>query len=208
MTSAAQPGYDALAELYDETFPTAYGSAWERHAVAAFVDEVQAPSTGGAVIDVGCGTGYVTAGLADSGLDVIGVDPSARMLRIARGHHPGLRFVADDAHLKSSELTGVTITAILARFSLIHVPPDEVTEILEEWAARMAPGSTVSVAAQSTDDDDVAEFDHVVARAWRWPADRLSQALSTAGFDEVWRIASRPDDQHRFPAVQVTARRS
>ncbi|WP_262365600.1 class I SAM-dependent methyltransferase [Gordonia sp. OPL2] len=208
MTSAAQPGYDALAELYDETFPTAYGSAWERHAVAAFADEVHALGTGGTVLDVGCGTGHVTADLAGFGLTVIGIDPSREMVRIARGHHPDLRFVVDDAHLNSAELTDVTITAILARFSLIHVPPDEVSVILREWATRMAPGSMISVATQSTDNDDVAEFDHVVARAWRWPADRLSEALADAGFDEVWRIVSRPDDQHRFPAVVVTARRA
>lgn len=207
MSAPSQPGYDALADLYHHTFPTAYASPWERHAVAAFVDEVRTLPVDGTVVDVGCGTGHVTAQMVDSGLEVIGIDPSVQMLRIARGHHPELRFVTDDAHLNAPELTGVTITAILARFSLIHVPPDEVTDILQEWAARMPPGSVVSVAAQSTDDDAVVEFDHVVARAWRWPANRLSQALADAGFDEAWRIVSRPDGQHRFPAVVVTARR-
>jgi len=48
---------------------------------------------------------------------------------------------------------GVTapIAAIVARFSLIHVPPDEVADILRSWAARLRTGAPVLIAAQSSD---------------------------------------------------------
>ncbi|WP_226435989.1 class I SAM-dependent methyltransferase [Rhodococcus yananensis] len=204
-----QPGYDALADLYDRTFPDPYLTALERHAVAAFADHVLDGDVGGVVLDVGCGVGHVTADLAERGLEVIGVDPSREMLGFARRHHPDLRFVHDDARLGSVDLEGRGIAGILARFSLIHVPPTQIPDVLAGWADRMAPGSVVAVAGQGTDEvGRVLEFDHRVTPAWRWHPDRMSAALADAGFDELWRTVSRPfDELHRFPEFHVVARR-
>jgi hypothetical protein len=72
----------------------------------------------------------------------------------------------------------------------------------------MDPGALVAIAGQTTDKPDaVLEFDHLVAPAWRWHPDRLSEVLAEAGFDETWRTISRPDPQHRFPEVHLLARR-
>lgn len=203
-----QPGYDALAELYDETFPEAYTTPLERHVVAAFADLVLGDGLDGVVLDVGCGAGHVAADLAGRGLDVVGIDPSIEMLRLARRHHPELRFVHGDAHLGRTNLDGSDVRAVLARFSLIHVPPAEVAHVLASWAARLPPGGFVAVAGQSTDAaGEAEEFDHRVAPAWRWHPDRLGDELAEAGFDEVWRTVNRPDAVQRFPAVHIVARR-
>ncbi|OBA32838.1 methyltransferase type 11 [Rhodococcus sp. 852002-51564_SCH6189132-a] len=203
-----QPGYDALADLYVELFPDPYLTPLERHTVAAFAEMVCQSQVQGVVLDVGCGPGYVAADLADRGLDVIGLDPSTEMLRIARGAYPALRFVRDDARLGSDDLRGVVPSAIIARFSLIHVPPLEIPRVLAGWAERIPPGGVVLVAGQTTDEPgEVVEFDHAVAPAWRWHPDRLAAALSDAGFDEVWRTVGRPDADHRFPDVHLAARR-
>ncbi len=72
----------------------------------------------------------------------------------------------------------------------------------------MAPGALVAVAGQTTDSvGEVSEFDHAVAPAWLWHPGRLSEALSKAGFDELWRTISRPDADRRFPEVHLVARR-
>ncbi len=203
-----QPGYDALADLYVELFPDPYLTPLERHTVAAFAEMVRQSPVQGVVLDVGCGPGYVAADLAERGLDVIGLDPSTEMLRIARGAHSALRFVRDDARLGSDELREVVPSAIIARCSLIHVPPSEIPGILDGWAERIPSGGVVLVAGQTTDTPgEVIEFDHAVAPAWRWHPDRLATALSDAGFDEVWRTVSRPDADHRFPDVHLAARR-
>ncbi|NLE78440.1 MAG: class I SAM-dependent methyltransferase [Rhodococcus sp.] len=203
-----QPGYDALAELYTETFPSPYLTPLERHAVHAFADMVAAMNGTGVVVDVGCGPGDVTADLAQRGLNVLGVDPSAQMLTIAKRKYPECRFTQDDAYLARSTIPE-TIDAILARFSLIHVPPAEIPAVLSAWSARMRPGALVAVACQLADSDTatVAEFDHRVAPAWRWNPDHLAELLADAGFDELWRTVSRPDDDHRFPEAHLVARR-
>lgn len=197
-----QPGYEALAERYAAMFPGPYQSPIEQHAVAAFVEKIH---SAGVVVDVGCGIGHVTADLARRGLDVIGCDPSPAMLAIARTTYPHLTFIDTDA-----TLTDVTepISAVLARFSLIHVPPDELETILGQWADRLRSGTPVLIASQSSDMPGPATpFDHAVAPAWRWHPDELSRVLADSGFAEDWRIVNRPDTVHRFPGVHLLAHR-
>jgi SAM-dependent methyltransferase len=202
-----QPGYDALADQYAAAFPTPYETPLAEHAVAAFADTVSQTHTDGVVVDVGCGLGLVTADLTRRGLTTIGMDPSERMLAWARNRHPALKFVQGDATLTALE-DDVTIIAIIARFSLIHVDPAELPNVLQAWASRISEGALVLVACQSSDGpEEVSEFDHRVARAWRWTPDRLAAELSKAGFTEVWRITSRPDEDYRFPLLHMLARR-
>ncbi|WP_205471991.1 class I SAM-dependent methyltransferase [Nocardioides sp. SYSU D00038] len=92
----AQPGYDALAGLYDETFPTAYGSETERAAVDLFATALREVPDRGPVVDVGCGTGHQAHDLAARGFRVVGTDPSAGMLERARRRFPDLALVQGD----------------------------------------------------------------------------------------------------------------
>ncbi|MEP9413759.1 class I SAM-dependent methyltransferase [Gordonia sp. VNQ95] len=199
----AQPGYDALADVYAQRFPTAYTSPLERHAVAMFADEL--PGPGARIVDVGCGTGHVAADLRGRGFDVRGVDPSEQMLTHARRAYPGISFDVGDAWLRDVDLADVT--GLIARFSLIHLPPDDVRAVLCSWHRRLPSGATVLLALQSSDDPGVHEFDHAVARAWRWHPDALAEDATTAGFTEAWRLISRPDNDNRFPHIHLLLRR-
>ena len=204
--TAGQPGYDAMAQTYADLFPEAFYSPVERAAVDAFAEHVRGTGLGQTIVDVGCGTGHVAAYLTDAGFTVSAVDPSAGMLDQARLSHPDLTFAQDDASLRSVDLDAAA--GVLARFSLIHVTPDGVRVCLHDWASRLRPGSMLLVAGQSTDDPGVEEFDHAVARAWRWHPDTIAGALADAGFDELWRTASRPAAGfHRFPEFHVCASR-
>ena len=55
------------------------------------------PAAGERILDLGCGTGHLTAEIAASGAEVVGMDNSAEMLETARAEHPDLRFVRGDA---------------------------------------------------------------------------------------------------------------
>ncbi|MUN63795.1 methyltransferase domain-containing protein [Kocuria sediminis] len=205
-----QPGYDALAEQYELTFPDPFQTPLERHAVAAFTDMVLQHHSEGTVVDIGCGTGHVTADLAHRGLEVVGIDPSEAMLGIALKSHPEVAFRRGEANLNDTvELTDqlAPLRGVLARFSLIHVDPHRIGGVLASWAQRMPTGGVVLLAFQSTDDEGrpVAPFDHAVAPAWRWHPDEMSAQLARAGFDEAWRTISRTDPLHRFPECHLAA---
>lgn len=49
------------------------------------------------VLDLGCGTGHLTARISESGADVVGLDTSREMIREARETYPECRFVHEDA---------------------------------------------------------------------------------------------------------------
>jgi ubiquinone/menaquinone biosynthesis C-methylase UbiE len=57
-----------------------------------------AQETGGPVLDLGCGTGMLACRIAEEGLAVVGADPAAGMLRVARARLGGgkVSWVASD----------------------------------------------------------------------------------------------------------------
>ncbi len=59
--------------------------------------ELLAPQPGERILDIGCGTGQLTADIARSGASVIGLDYSDDMLSDARRNFPELTFVSGDA---------------------------------------------------------------------------------------------------------------
>lgn len=74
--------FDDEANLYD---------SWYESKIGAFADKVQTqlafslfkPEKGMRILDVGCGTGNFSLKLAKMGLDVVGIDISGNMLKIA-----------------------------------------------------------------------------------------------------------------------------
>ncbi len=66
--------------------------------------ELLAPQTGERVLDVGCGTGQLTAEIARRGARVLGIDSSPDMVQQARGNYPDLQFeVADASQFRAPE---------------------------------------------------------------------------------------------------------
>ena len=80
-------GWDA--GLYDRSFGF----------VAAFGSDMLdllAPAADERIVDLGCGTGTLTAAIAERGAEVIGIDGDAAMVERARALHPQLAFVHAD----------------------------------------------------------------------------------------------------------------
>jgi trans-aconitate methyltransferase len=78
------------ADLYKEkhAFVFAYGNS--------LIDWLQ-PQAGESILDLGCGTGELTAQLAEKGAAVTGLDASAAMINSARAHFPAVTFEVGDA---------------------------------------------------------------------------------------------------------------
>ncbi|GIJ66647.1 class I SAM-dependent DNA methyltransferase [Virgisporangium ochraceum] len=84
--------YDTVAGTYADMFRDELrGQPVIRHLLAMFAELVR-DAGGGPVVDVGCGTGRVTAHLRGLGADAFGVDLSPGMVAMARRDHPGIRF--------------------------------------------------------------------------------------------------------------------
>jgi len=87
-TSPASGDWDAARYQDHHSFVWRYGAS---------LLELLNPRPGERILDVGCGTGQLTAEIAQSGAQVIGLDSSADMLADARRNFPELTFVSGNA---------------------------------------------------------------------------------------------------------------
>lgn len=78
------------SSLYDDR----HSFVWQK---AGDLIELLDPKPGQRILDLGCGTGHLTAQIAARGADVIGLDASASMIAQARQNYPKLKFVLGDA---------------------------------------------------------------------------------------------------------------
>lgn len=128
--SGAAPDAEAAALLC--------ATAEVRHAFAAL-----RPGPGDRVLELGCGTGSLTVGLAATGADVTGLDVAPRRLAIARrtldhAGASGTRLVQGDA--AALPWADGSFDAVFARDLLMYGDPDR----LVDEAARVArPGGRV-----------------------------------------------------------------
>lgn len=78
------------SSLYDDR----HSFVWKK--VGDLIDLLD-PQTAERILDLGCGTGHLTAQIAERGAEVIGLDGSASMIAQARQNYPKLRFTLADA---------------------------------------------------------------------------------------------------------------
>ncbi|MEU6585975.1 class I SAM-dependent methyltransferase [Nocardia sp. NPDC046763] len=133
-----QASYDTVAASYAELTRHLLDETPEERAVLAlFADLVRAQGAG-PVADVGCGTGRITAHLCRLGVDVFGIDLSPGMIGVARRDHPGLRF--DLGSMTNLALSDASMAGLVAWYSLIHVPDDEISLVFAHFQRVLRPG--------------------------------------------------------------------
>ncbi|WP_438292766.1 class I SAM-dependent DNA methyltransferase [Streptomyces sp. HUAS TT7] len=124
---------DQVRDLLDET-------PYERSVLALFAELVQGTG-GGPVADVGCGSGRITARLRDLDVDAFGIDLSPAMVETARREHPGLRF--EVGSMTDLDLADASVAGLVAWYSLIHVPDDEVGPVFAHFRRVVRTGGLV-----------------------------------------------------------------
>lgn len=132
--------FDEIAAEYDEALPAHVVEHYLRKRVA-FLARV---CPGGAVLDVGCGTGALAAAMMKAGYTVSGADPSHGMLEVMRGRCPQAEVV---------QAPGSNLPFASGRFDLVvsvatmhHVAaPDEVRLTLGEMTRVCRPGGRIVI---------------------------------------------------------------
>jgi len=187
--------YDSVAADYAERFQGELaGKPLDRALFAAFAELVQAAGTG-PVADIGCGPGHVAAYLHDLGLDAFGIDLSPEMIAVARRSYPGLRFGVGS--MSALDLPDGHLGGIVAMYSIIHIPPDQLPRVFAEFHRVLAPGGHLLVAFQAGDERrHVTEaFGRpVCVDAYRLPPGDVAGLLSEAGLDLRAQLLREPHE--------------
>ena len=164
-TGAASYG-DAFADVYDRW----YADVTDAVACVRRVTELAAAAGGGAVLELGAGTGRLALPLSSQGLEVTAVDASAAMLDALRAK-PGaerLRIVQGDmSRLDEAGLAdNPTFAVVLIAYNtLFNLPDDDAQRAcLAGIAARLLPRGRLVVEAFVPVDDAEPSDDVTISR--------------------------------------------
>ena len=120
----------------------AYMGRWSRPMAQAFIAWFAVP-TAGRWLDVGCGTGALTASVLDAGdpIAVVGIDPSPEFVGTANARvpDPRARFEVGDARALPVDTDGYD--AVVAGLVLNHVP--DPAPAVAEMVSAACPGGAV-----------------------------------------------------------------
>ncbi|MGH3900097.1 MAG: class I SAM-dependent methyltransferase [Pseudonocardiaceae bacterium] len=205
---ATRAGYDAVAADYAEWVSDDLAAKpLDRALLGAFAELVRADGAG-PVGDFGCGPGRVTAYLHCLGLNAFGVDLSPAMVAVARRAYPDLRF--DESSITAVDAADGALGGIVAWYSIIHTPPEELPVVFAEFHRVLAPGGHLLLAFQVGDEPrHLAEaFGHVVSLDfYRFQPDRVAQLLHEAGIAVFARLLREPDETERVQQAYLLARK-
>lgn len=116
------------SSLYDDR----HAFVWEK---AGDLIDLLDPRPGERILDLGSGTGHLTAQIAARGAEVVGLDSSASMIAQARQNYPKLKFVLGDAR---SFRFDEPFDAVLSNAVLHWIP--EAASVIESVAQALKPG--------------------------------------------------------------------
>ncbi len=145
------------------------------------------------VLDAGCGPGVNLEWLRNQGHRVIGVDLSQKMLKTALRFNSGERVAQMDLQqlgFKNSRFDG-----IVAAFSLIHIPRENLSRALNEFSRVLTPKGIAHVSFQEgkggerfvkRTSDPHSVYMNVLSRS------QSQNALKNAGFEIVATFVRKP----------------
>lgn len=145
-----EKGFDLWAGEYDQsvhqsneddTYPFAgYDAVLNR--IEQIVLQTEHPQ----VLDIGFGTGTLTARLYERGCQIYGQDFSAQMIEQAKAKMPDAQlYHGDFSEGLCDELQSRQYDAIIATYSLHHLRPDEQVRFLRELLRLLKPGGRICI---------------------------------------------------------------
>ncbi|MFI5842998.1 class I SAM-dependent methyltransferase [Catenuloplanes sp. NPDC051500] len=195
-TQPVRDAYSSLSQQYIDLFD----GDWQTFEDETALVRDHLVGVDGRVLDLGCGPGHWTAYLHAHGADVTGVDLVPEFVAYARESFPGPEFRLGS--MTELGLPDRSVAGILSWYSTIHLPPEELDEVLAEFQRMLTPAGRLVIGFFDSD-DTVAAFDHAVHTAYRWPVDEFSARLVGAGFIELRRLRQRFPDRpdRRYAAI-------
>ena len=131
---------------------------------------------GGAVLDVGCGTGMLACRIAAAGIVVVGVDPAEGMLSVARSRSGAER--VEWIHSKAEDLD------VDRRFRTVYMTGHAFQALIDDETAV----ASLSTMAAHLEPDGMVLFEtrNPLRRAWeRWKPDRARTRVTHASLGSI-----------------------
>lgn len=195
-------GYDEAAQRYLDWSPLRPSAT--RLEYLNLACELIPP--GAEVLELGCGAGVpMTAALAE-GRHVTGVDISATQIGLARRNVPAATFLQSD--MTALAFPDASFDAVVAFYSLTHVPRDEQPPLLARIRRWLKPGGVFVATMGVEDDPGSIEPDWLGVDMFfsHFSAKKNRRMVEEAGFvvDRA-DVRTEPEDRHDARFLWVVA---
>ena len=179
-------------------------NTWDRAMLAAFAEIATGP-----ILDAGCGPGRITGHLAELGLTVSGLDLSPEMITLARETHPKLDFTVGS--VLDLDRPDASLGGIVAWYSLIHMPPEDLPRAFAEFHRVLTPGGHLITAFKIGDGHlhpMVGSYGHKIdLDVWWHPMSLFTDLAQAAGFTEVARLERAAEAHEHQPQGYLMVRK-
>lgn len=196
-------GYDDAAERHAEWALRTRTA--ERLAYTRLV--LDALPAGARVLELGCGAGGPTTRMLAERHRLLGIDLSRRSLEIVRRAIPTAAFVQAD--MARFGLATASVDAVVAFYSIIHLPRDEHAGLFREIARWLRPGGWFVASFGTRDAPGHVEDGWLGVRMYSssHPTETTERLLRDAGFRiEQSRIETADEDGRPVPFLWIVAR--
>lgn len=129
-----------------ETYVNHFGEDWEFiNEIEDFASNFEPNST---IVDLGCGSGYITEFLTKKDLNAIGIDFSSEMIKIAKRKYPNNRFILDDFINLKKYFKEDSVDGAILIYSLYFVPKEQLNEFFKTLSNVLKKGAKVLFVTQ------------------------------------------------------------
>lgn len=145
-----ETGFDLWADGYDRSVGLSdkqdtYPFAGYKQILNAIYNRVLS-EPGKTVLDIGFGTGTLTARLYEQGCHIYGQDFSPRMLELARQKMPDAQlYQGDFSRGLAEELQAQRYDAIIATYSLHHLTDHQKIQFIQQLKSLLHPGGGIYI---------------------------------------------------------------
>ena len=206
--SDLQNSYDRIAEKYVEhIYDELKGKPLDRALLDRFAERVKDK---GLVCDIGCGPGHVARYLFERGVSVCGIDLSQGMIEQARTLNPEINF--HQGNMMSLDVADESFIGIIAFYSIIHIPREEVVDALIELKRVLKPDGLLFMAFHIGDEvlhvEELWE-EKINADFVCFQTEEMKNYLTKAGFEIEEAIEREPykDVEHQSRRSYIFARK-
>lgn len=199
----AQTSYDRVAEEYARRiYHELEHKPFDRKMLDWLIEKAADP---GIICDMGCGPGHVARYLADQGAQASGLDLSPEMVRIASERNPDIRF-QQGSMLDLSSVAEASFGGIAAFYSLIHIPLEDMPQVLAEFWRILKPGGVVLAAFHAGDEirhldewwGETVSLDFIF-----FPRNVMRDQFTQAGF-----VIEESIERDPYPEIEVQTQRA
>jgi ubiquinone/menaquinone biosynthesis C-methylase UbiE len=194
-----QGSYDRVAYEYTtRIFDELAHKPFDRHLLNWFAERVQGL---GPVCDMGCGPGHVARYLHSRNVSICGMDLAPAMIAQAQHRCPEIGFTQGD--MRALDVADGTWGGIVAFYSLIHIPRDEVAQVVREFKRVLQPGGALLLAFHIGQSvlhvDDLWGYTVHLDFVFFQPHEMV-EYLTAAGFEIEATIERAPYVQAEYPS--------